>query len=113
MHLAGDVGREEHQVRSTLEQDDGQGVFDFLRRLEQRVGMVSGAQPVEVVHAIEVEAVRLRADDDDAGGREIDTLGDLSFELAAVPGARWHVGGSDLESEERADPEREADAPPS
>ena len=112
MHLAGDVGREEHQVRSTLEQDGGQGVFDFLRRLEERVGMVSRAQPVEVVHAVEVEAVRLRADDDDAGGREIDALGDLPFELAAVPRSRRYVGCSDLEREKRADPDREADAPP-
>ena len=112
MHFAGDVSREEHEVRPLLAQDGGEGVLDLRRRLEERIGVISRAQPVKVLHTVEVEAVRLRPDDDHTGRREIDPARDLVLELAAVPRSRRDVGRGNLERQERADPDREADAPP-
>lgn len=112
MHFAGDMGREQDQVRPPFAADLRQRGLDLRRRLEERIGVVSRAQPVKVLHTVEVEAVRLCADDDDAGRREIDLARDLALELAAVPRSGRNVGRGALEDEQRSDPDREADAPP-
>ena len=112
VHLAGDVGREEHQMRPALTQDGRQGSLDLRRRLEERVGIVSRAHPVKVAHPVEEETIGLRADDDHAGLREVDALHDLPCQLAAVARASREVGRVGLEGEQRPDPDQQPGRPP-
>lgn len=111
MHLAGDVGGEEHEVRPLLAQDGGQRILDLRRRLEERVRVIARAQPVEIAHAVEAQAIGLRADDDHPGRREIHPARDLALELAAVARAGREIGRSRFEREQRPDPQREPGAP--
>ncbi len=113
MHFAGDVSREQDQVRPPFAEDLRQRGLDLRRRLEERIGVISRAQPVKVLHTVEVEAVRLRTDDDHTGRRESDPARDLVLQIEAVPRSGRNVGCSSLEREQCSDPGREAHAPPS